>query len=665
MKWYKNSAHVCRANISRHSHGIHLNKTRRTTYAAVIWILALMAVFSSDGSRAGVVSGDDFSANTETAAAVLQGWYNDSGLWTTTEWWNAANCVEAVENAIVVNNGQKYLDVLNKTFDLNSDEDFLNDFYDDEGWWALAWIRAYDLTGHARFLKMANVIFDDMAGGWNDHCGGGIWWKKNSRYVNAIANELFLAVAIRLHQRAPGDAGPGSRLDWAMREWAWFAKSGLINSDNMINDGLDRRCENNGRTTWSYNQGVILGGLADLYKSTGDSNYLNQAMGIADAAIRNLSSERNVLMDPCEDWDCHGGDVPQFKGIFIRNLAYLYDLTRKPDYAEFLFRNAHSVWFNDRDSANHLGLRWTGPFDQADAARHSSAMFAVSAVAEPSTRLLPFAMGADSKAFNHSVGSAIGTLAWVCNATDAPQSGFMLDGAYLASLPKGRHVAHFRIAVDRVRGSSTPLVHLDIRNSHSGAVLGEKDILWNNFAAPNKSSDFPLVFNNRVPGDPLEFRVRWNAASDAPSLTLLDVSVDGGLNWTAANLAHGVGRLDGLDSWEADPVRDRASGFLETGAEAAGLPAGDCLAQFELKVDNFNWNKSVVATISVVETDTDKTVTARNLTRDEFPNTLYQTFSLKFKAAKGRRYDFRVFWHYAPNAPRLTQRSIVVLSKKT
>ena len=75
---------------------------------------------------------------------------------------------------------------------------------------------------------------------------------------------------------------------------------------------------------------IILGGLADLYKCTGDSNYLNQAIRIADAAIRNLSSERHVLMDPCEDSDCHGGDVPQFKGIFIRNLAYLYDLTHKP-----------------------------------------------------------------------------------------------------------------------------------------------------------------------------------------------------------------------------------------------------------------------------------------------------------------------------------------------
>jgi hypothetical protein len=39
----------------------------------------------------------------------------------------------------------------------------------------------------------------------------------------------------------------------------------MINSHNNINDGLSLKiCENNGHTVWSYNQGVILGGLVEL-----------------------------------------------------------------------------------------------------------------------------------------------------------------------------------------------------------------------------------------------------------------------------------------------------------------------------------------------------------------------------------------------------------------
>ena len=42
---------------------------------------------------------------------------------------------------------------------------------DDEGWWALAWIDAYDLTHDARYLEMAESIFEDMAAGWDERAG--------------------------------------------------------------------------------------------------------------------------------------------------------------------------------------------------------------------------------------------------------------------------------------------------------------------------------------------------------------------------------------------------------------------------------------------------------------------------------------------------------------
>jgi hypothetical protein len=79
-----------------------------------------------------------------------------------------------------------------------------------------------------------------------------------------------------------------------------------------------------------------------------------------------------------------------------------------------------------------------------------------------------------------------------------------------------------------------------------------------------------------------------------------------------------------------------------------------------LKVDNFNWDRSIVATVSVVEADTGEIRAMREVARNDFSTILYQSVVLKFTALSGRRYDFRTYWHYAPQAPRLTQRSIVV-----
>ena len=209
---------------------------------------------------------EDFNAHAETAAVTLQRFYNRDGIWAGAGWWNAANCVEALENVSGANNGQNYLPVLAQTFKLNARTNFLNEYYDDEGWWALAWIRAYDLTGQTRYLTAAKVIFRDLTNGWSDHCEGGLIWRKLHATKNAIPNELFLLVAIRLHQRTPHDGGAGSYLYWALREWEWFRQTGMINPQNLVNDGLNRYCRNDGKTTWTYNQGVILGGLTDYTK---------------------------------------------------------------------------------------------------------------------------------------------------------------------------------------------------------------------------------------------------------------------------------------------------------------------------------------------------------------------------------------------------------------
>jgi predicted alpha-1,6-mannanase (GH76 family) len=313
--------------------------------------------------------------------AALQRWYcRWTGRWRTTGWWNAANAVTCVIDYTQRTGDQRYAWIIDRTFRSSGRRhaDFLNRFFDDNGWWALAWIRAYDLTGEERYLQAARRIFDNMITGWDDSCGGGLWWNQDRTYKNAITNELFLAVAARLHNRSPGR--DGIFLDWALRQWNWFSASGMIGERGLVNDGLTADCRNNGRPAYSYNQGVILGGIADLHEITGDDAFLRRGESIADAALRELTSPPvanppGILSDP-GDAEMAGkrGDGSQFKGIFVRNLYDLSLRTGSTEYREFIFRNARSIWENSRNVKNQFGLCWSGPFDAADASRQSSAL---------------------------------------------------------------------------------------------------------------------------------------------------------------------------------------------------------------------------------------------------------------------------------------------------
>ena len=318
---------------------------------------------------------------------ALQKWYSPkTGLYETTGWWNSANAITVLADYSELSKSKKYRPVLSHTFGAaqHTGKHFINRFYDDEGWWALAWIRSYDVTGKQKYLSMAELIFKDMAGGWSDDtCGGGIWWSKDRAYKNAIANELFLSVAASLANRVKAPDQRSEYLSWAKREWRWFQASGMINADSLVNDGLvstqPNACMNNGKSTWSYNQGVILGGLSELSTADQDPALLATANNIAVAALHHLSDKNGVLHDECET-HC-GKDGVQFKGIFFRNLALLDRVSPSCEFSSAAKINAVSIWANAQNHQHQFGQVWSGPFDEGNAGSLSSAIDALIAAA--------------------------------------------------------------------------------------------------------------------------------------------------------------------------------------------------------------------------------------------------------------------------------------------
>ena len=105
-------------------------------------------------------------------------------------WWNSANVITMLadyENAFPGVN-KAFTHTIETTFakavsPFSPRGSFLNTFYDDELWWALAWIKVYDVTGNTTYLDKAAEIWKDPRSVWNatvcnniNGVHGGIWY---------------------------------------------------------------------------------------------------------------------------------------------------------------------------------------------------------------------------------------------------------------------------------------------------------------------------------------------------------------------------------------------------------------------------------------------------------------------------------------------------------
>ena len=167
--------------------------------------------------------------------------------------------------------------------------------------------------------------------------------------------------------------------------WNWFEVMDIIDNEmGLVQDGIDPDgCVLN-RNIWTYNQGVLLGGLMYLGNIDQNDTLLNMAYSIANSTLNHLTTN-GILTEPCdEDLSCSDNNEI-FKGIFVRYLRYLIDNSEpfyQEYYREFLTRNANSVWmtdscfqgaecpmtFDDGPPLNNVtspvfDVRWFGPYN--------------------------------------------------------------------------------------------------------------------------------------------------------------------------------------------------------------------------------------------------------------------------------------------------------------
>jgi predicted alpha-1,6-mannanase (GH76 family) len=297
--------------------------------------------------------------------------------------WTTANAVETLSNYIALTNKtQTILPVLDDVYE-KAFARYCNCFRDDHLWYVNAWARLFEVTRDERFLATSQAIYYNITANWhswNTTCGG-MNWENGNPYVNSITNELFLTASAYLWQLTGNITKQGnfSYPGWAKVEWSWWQGTPLMTSDGLIIDGLDQSdCKNTTGAYWTYNQGVILSGLARYSYLFRDSNALSYATSLAQAAIRYFGAGTptgDVLVETsCGAVGmCGGLDVQQFKGVFIRHLTYALPTIAKanPAAAQFLedviLHNAASIIANASQTDPttgflQLGPLWQGPF---------------------------------------------------------------------------------------------------------------------------------------------------------------------------------------------------------------------------------------------------------------------------------------------------------------
>ncbi|KAJ8611536.1 hypothetical protein MRB53_037943 [Persea americana] len=172
-------------------------------------------------------------------------------------------------------------------------------------------------TWHGRqflpaFAHRARIFYDLVRAAWDRSlCAGGLTWNPHlAVYKNTVTNTQFIAASVSMYLRHPGDnisspfipidtysrSGPGDLkpfgpheqrfLAIAIEAYDWLRQVNMTNAQGLYVDGYHvseasrdgesepGQCDQRNEMVYTYNQGVLLSGLRDLWEATGNTTYL-------------------------------------------------------------------------------------------------------------------------------------------------------------------------------------------------------------------------------------------------------------------------------------------------------------------------------------------------------------------------------------------------------
>lgn len=170
-------------------------------------------------------------------------------------------------------------------------------WYDDEGWWGIAFYDAYRATGDRRYLASADRALAFVDSGW-DPLGGGIYWDTGRTFKasEGLVGATLLASYRYLDTRSP------RFLAMAERYIAW-ADAHLRDGDGLYSS------RPRGGVAMPYVEGPMAVAFAVLCRATGDRAWCTRAESLAGRTVERFP---RLTMGP------------QYDSLYIRALLELY-----------------------------------------------------------------------------------------------------------------------------------------------------------------------------------------------------------------------------------------------------------------------------------------------------------------------------------------------------
>jgi hypothetical protein len=209
-------------------------------------------------------------------------------------------------------------------------------WFDDNGWWGLAFVNAYRATGSARYLADAQRALTYIArAGW-DPTSGGIWWNTSHPYKagEALASGTLLATLLYLTTHSASDLAEANMF------LAWGNTTGFSAAN-----GLYAKSDSS-PVPEDYIEAPLIYAQQVLCTATGVAADCAHAQTLTNTALQRFGSELDF--------------GPQYDAIYLQWMLALYGADHDSRLYDLAAGNAQVAASEARD-ANGLYLRsWTG-----------------------------------------------------------------------------------------------------------------------------------------------------------------------------------------------------------------------------------------------------------------------------------------------------------------